>query len=856
MNANTKDDLSTKSQNNLMLLAQELAQNYFNTSIPEKEMSTEFLETVKKEVFNSSHIKFVPQAEDYHNTDKPPQSSIANWEDMGGKDNWARNILVLGAGCTYDSFEYIPLANEAIKKIQSRFKYGNKSLEQILDEYKSYDKKDKSASVTNTYFNDNKGITELITKYYEALENLKLHSPFGFRDKETPDFETSLHLLNTFFPVSEIREQIKELYNYRHGPTEFYEIVAHMFKHKLIDVIINFNFDELLDQALDDEFGNSNYYKIISDGDCRPAQELLVDGKLKVPIYIKPHGTASHKSTLRFTKDQYYNLPRDISNLLKEIFSLTDAQAKRVNLITTGFEMGSVEFNQILKDTLGSTSKIFSFTHFLSFDEKINDKTGINDIDERINKINTDYANIFQKKDESPELYIISQQCLANTVEKKAPSLGKAFHQLLTNSSEFYTKGYFPIDINRHSLIISLFSNQKLKNSVINETDYKISPNYENATTSEVDNKYFLNYFRSSDYFKDRTIIEIIISLFQENGSLNIEDALTQRAGEYYKLYNDQYENEKRLEEKKGLKLEKPGYSFSELVKDLVQEKSTLKLYKQLECSVIKGGLNTPEEKLFDLFRDIINNSNGLFSEVFNNSIKNISEDNKILLNKALYGLLHTNNSTLMPNFTDPRYHIFKQFSAKDILHTNLAIDLHFLKSLSANNTKFVLSVADKPKKFEKFAPLIKEKGQEVVLILAAKDDNEASALNNEIKETIKKNTMKNEDIYLFFIPPEKHTHHMTLFLNNEIKTNSDKWLKGASAIYYHQDPYSSKMNPILLNETINIEKLLSQYNYYIDGVSSNNEYRSTYTELYSGDEGLQEAIRKINKIILVNKEH
>ena len=41
----------------------------------------------------------------------------------------------------------------------------------------------------------------------------------------------------------------------RYYPGLAYEILAHLMKHGFIDAIINFNFDEVLDQAIEDELG-------------------------------------------------------------------------------------------------------------------------------------------------------------------------------------------------------------------------------------------------------------------------------------------------------------------------------------------------------------------------------------------------------------------------------------------------------------------------------------------------------------------------------------------------------------------------------------------------------------------------
>jgi hypothetical protein len=158
-------------------------------------------------------------------------------------------------------------------------------------------------------------------------------------------FETCLRALSTsVFEAQKLRDSLQNMYSHRYMPILGYEILAHMLKHRFLDAIINFNFDELLDQAIEDELDPEEYYHILSDGDC-PDEIELKDTNPELPFYIKPHGTASHKSTLRFTREDYYGLPLDIQRILR--YLITD---KPVVLLVIGFGMQSLEFNHILED--------------------------------------------------------------------------------------------------------------------------------------------------------------------------------------------------------------------------------------------------------------------------------------------------------------------------------------------------------------------------------------------------------------------------------------------------------------------------------------------------------------------------
>jgi hypothetical protein len=158
------------------------------------------------------------------------------------------------------------------------------------------------------------------------------------------DFEAALLALSKFDQPTVLKE-LNAVYNRRHYPSFTYEILAHWLKHRFIDAIVNFNFDELLDQAIDDELGEDGYYRVVTDGDCPQKIDDWLDDKQRrfdFPLYVKPHGTASHKSTMRFTRASYSLLSTEVVGLLTKLFS------QDVDLLVLGHAMQSVEFNAIL----------------------------------------------------------------------------------------------------------------------------------------------------------------------------------------------------------------------------------------------------------------------------------------------------------------------------------------------------------------------------------------------------------------------------------------------------------------------------------------------------------------------------
>ena len=160
-------------------------------------------------------------------------------------------------------------------------------------------------------------------------------------------FETQLLAMSaTEHSGKMVRDTLVKLFSRKFIPTLTYELLAHLLKHKFVDAIISFNFDELLDQAISDELNSDEYHYILSDGDCPPSPLHGENEVLAKPFYIKPHGTVSHSSTLRFTRDDYYRLPLGIQRVMRELLT-----RRPVDLISIGFAMKSFEFNQILLES-------------------------------------------------------------------------------------------------------------------------------------------------------------------------------------------------------------------------------------------------------------------------------------------------------------------------------------------------------------------------------------------------------------------------------------------------------------------------------------------------------------------------
>jgi hypothetical protein len=321
MSASTPKLLS--SEESLLKLAKILAVNYVDVSICH-EWKIEGLDTAKASEKRKEYLAKVL---------KKPDETL-----MGV----SRNILVIGNGA---SAQFCGSASQILESVE----------EKLWREYKLAipEGTDQPRIINQKY-------EEALTRY--AREFVK----FGIIPKSSDlkrykelTFEERLAALSEVVGYKVVVRELKKHVGMEYYPSKFYEMVAHLFKHRFIDVIINFNFDELLDNAIKDEMGKTAYKRVIHDSDCESIDELSDGTRLRYPIYIKPHGTISSESTLRFTKQHYIDISSKVEELIQNLLNgklnnksdePDDPRIEEINIITAGFALGSIEFNKYLSD--------------------------------------------------------------------------------------------------------------------------------------------------------------------------------------------------------------------------------------------------------------------------------------------------------------------------------------------------------------------------------------------------------------------------------------------------------------------------------------------------------------------------
>jgi hypothetical protein len=536
----------------LNMLADELATNYCTASFGQEEKG--------KVKLNNLFIE--------PSTNKTYPLST----NVGETELKHRNILVIGTGASHDLYNCIPLGSELIRELYA---------------------KDKTLSEA------------VIKKRLDIIrEEFKL-------EKQKPDFENTLSLMTQiYYRPQELTALLTEFVDFRYPPSLFYEIVAHMFKHSFIDVIINFNFDEMLDNAIDEELGKENYFHVISDGDCVPIEDIMIDGRLKIPVYIKPHGTFKHKSSLRFTNRHYLDMPDQIKKILEDLIGGNCGLKTpiRANLICVGFDMGSIEFNDILNKKLHKGSKIY---HVMWEKEDEATPPFIENLLPEFFKREYEFKYNVQYDTEEPTDFKAKKMKLNSglyhriPLESLLPGKGNGINTLLSEMFSYiwrrvyhqFKDGFVPRSIGQHEIISYLFYNPDYS---IGHKLTKDEPLYnkELVLTRKQLNE---QYERNAAYFLDRTIVEIAIAINRNNGIVELAQLLGDRVGKYFTLYKTAHFNK--------YKNKKPAYSIYQLI-DQFKSKHQSENYEgfhpkgvfELDTMILKD--LTPDEELLNKIKD------------------------------------------------------------------------------------------------------------------------------------------------------------------------------------------------------------------------------------------------------------
>lgn len=525
-----------------------------------------------------------------------------------------RFILVTGAGASHAATNgHMFLANKAM---------------QYLDNAKK----------------NNKHLNKLIEKELSRQEII-YRAP-------TNNLESKL-LASSKYDKETVVRSLREICGNRHLPSLSYEVMAHMLKHRVIDAIINFNYDEILDNAVEDEMPEGNYSYIFSDGHVpNEYQDMLLDNRLKEPVVIKPHGTISHISSLRFIGESVFTMVPEIRDIIYELFKgqtgdRADSDYLPLNLIIIGFSMQSAEFNGLIKKYLRDypNRKIT----FWFFDKK-----------RTLSDFNLDLDQEEEKRIRDNVVFFDLNRTNLDDV------LVTLWQLIKSNLNEPYQ----PRGIERHRLISLILSS------------------YQGKLLAKKESKSL--FTEEAQYYLDRFFVELLITFLQSDGIINARQLTQERPGKYFNLYRKHKRNasmHKLVCSRFNLRIHKDWVSDT-----FVHQRSDIFFHI--------------DELIEDLFQKLDDTCEHL-------ELRSKKEKFKILAKR----IRERNLMKITPNYIHPHQHIFPRLNNKNILSTSLRWIYDYKKTLSNKDEwDLMMVISEKGRFLNQYIPDIKGKKVELIL--------------------------------------------------------------------------------------------------------------------------------------------
>lgn len=641
--------------------------------------------------------------------DNPHQQVIKNEEALAARQESKKRerfVLVVGAGASNAATNgYMPLGKDGAEEIRKRL------IKRIPK--------------------------ELIE---EEIKRLK----YSYR-LEPEDFETKL-LAFSRFSRKDVVTALREICGYAHIPSLAYEILAHMLKHRFLDIIINFNYDEVLDVAVKEELQDGAFRFIYSDAHCPSNyQELLINNRLRQPVYLKPHGTISHRSSLRFTREDYFSIPPEIRKAIKDlingqVFHWPQQQFLPLNIIVIGYNLMSFEFVELLQEYLQER------------DGKV--KLWVFDIDPDFEEFGQEFT---EAQNERIEITFFNL---------KNHGLDAHLMALWNQIQDNFKDEYRPRGIERHLLV----------NQTFNLSSDQI---YEMARGKEKDRV-------RKEYFLARFYVELVISLLQSDGLLNDKQILEDRAGKYFHHYLQQGGSDKSLKSHcsgLGLKVYK-GFGYNAfLLEDpnLFYEKE--KLYAFL--------FERLRESLPPRYRGNL-----------------VSDEYKKQFSDLARSIRSRNIAKITPNFTFPHNHKFSHIEEDDILNTTLGWVYRFQKAMrETDKWNLMLSVSEKGRFLNNCIRNNLLDGKKAELVLSSFDMPDFRDLR-ESEMLNKLDLLSGKPLFLPWWLHNKHLVLLLKRTGATSEKWEENW-KLAQGFYYESHLLSRRVNPVHIRRSPEDLKLL-----------------------------------------------
>lgn len=669
------------------------------------------------------------------------RSGVFTQEMLSSSRNYAknpflpsRNILVLGSGASAAAFgeSHFPLVSKAIREVERVLATEGASpefVERRLDE-----------------------------------ESKRVATFYGYEGART-DFETQLGILSGIFSPEAVADALSGLYSERYAPHMIFELIAHLLKHRFIDAVINFNFDELLDVAVNEEIGESHFHNIISDGHCQPLSEIMIRGRLKIPLYIKPHGTVSHKSTMRFTKDQYFRLPTAMYTFMRDIVAGHHREQAdrhegyrpyRTNIISVGFGMGSLDLLGMLKQAVkdeGAEQNDFAVFH--------------------LNVGSWGSAENAEKMRKGTD---VARQYFMNI--DQFDGIEGALRTLWGKAESCFSRLYRPRGIARHEIIHQIFH----KASAPGKSGFRVPARSDAA------------------YFFARVCTEVVIALAKGNGRLDLSHAVSDRVGTYF----DRLSRSNQFSARSMLS-----------VMDELGGKAYLRWTGSAQniLTVRDAHLwNSPGEASEMLATSLWNRLSRCLRSIGDpdleervREIESWGDDDPRHPINGLRILVDSDAQDIKPRFSHNHFLLFRRPDVDQVLHTNLSVTINFVKMVTEVEWDLMLTISENGKILQKFKdhrdanpgnPHIS--GTKHFCVIVAETDHQ-QITDDRITKAELQLLGGSSGKPFYTLPVTQHNHHMTLLLKHVPKTE-EKW-EPVRAIYYEKRGMGNRVSPVLLDE-------------------------------------------------------
>lgn len=639
----------------------------------------------------------------------------------GSSSRRERFILLTGAGLSHVATKGVmPLAKDAIKFIKEEVKKTN---------------------IPNHIFE-------------EEAERLKFSTQLDINE-----FETQL-LIYSKYAVSAVKKGLKKICKPKYIPNIEYEILAHMLQHRFIDIVMNFNYDEIFDVILKEEISKGEFKYIYLEGHCPDnyEKEFLIDNRLKQPVYIKPHGTISHTSSLRLDRERISVLPVEIRKLITNMIQAkvpeqdhSEQKFLDVNFIIVGFGMKSPVLLEAIKEYLDS-KQYKNPPKFWFFDKKKN-------LSEFSLGLEPKYREIIEK---NSHFFCVDDK---DTLEIYLDTLWKKV-------AESFSDDYPPTGIERHKLINSIFDDN------------------EDAIRRRKTKEY------QKVYFRDRLFTELALDILSSDGVTNTQQIMSGRFDHYLHKYNERANSNEQLSIDTAIK--KLGFvNYKGFVADV---------FTPLEPS--KFGSDEFLHDFHNKLSEQLSSERGLYYQKNRDEVLGLSRK-----------INQRNRLRINPKFNHPHNGLFSPLQVNRILNTSLNWIYRYRQALEKDNWDLMLAVSERGRFLtpdskniqEKYTQIFKDKRAEVIL-----SSLDLPQLKNRIDEDKfqKFNLLSKNVLYL---PWWLHNRHLALFMKKNQKGNIESEIENwdfVSGFFYESRMLSRTVNPVLITGKENLEKLF--YNFVL----------------------------------------